>query len=129
MENGINLTKKLIEIIKMFLHFWFFTCRPHPFHTLIMFYNNNFGKHIFQKLKRKMLILKFHPGMKYLHVIFSFSHPGMKFHPCPWDEISFQQKRVNSKRHFTCKHPLRVISQHIVNYSRYWMKEPVISCA
>ena len=50
-----------------------------------------------------MLILKFHPGMKCLHVFFSFFHPGMKFHPClsSRDENSFRQKRVNSKRHFT----------------------------
>ena len=50
-----------------------------------------------------MLILKFHPGMKCLHVFFSFFHPGMKFHPClsSRDEISSRQKRVNSKRHFT----------------------------
>ena len=50
-----------------------------------------------------MLILKFHPGMKCLHVFFSFFHPGMKFHPClsSRDEILSRQKRVNSKRHFT----------------------------
>ena len=68
-----------------------------------------------------MLILKFHPRMKCLHVFFSFFHPRMKFHPCLSfrDEISSRQKRVNSKRHvtidrddfipgwnFTCKHPL-----------------------
>ena len=72
-----------------------------------------------------MLILKFHPGMKCLHVFFSFFHPGMKFHPSltgmssSWDKISSRQKRVNSKKHFTidrddfvpgwnftCKHPL-----------------------
>ena len=69
-----------------------------------------------------MLILKFHPRMKCLHVFFSFFHPGMKFHPClsSRNEISSRQKRVNGKRHFTinrddfirgcnftCKHPLR----------------------
>ena len=50
-----------------------------------------------------MVILKFHPGMKCLHVLFSFFHPGMKFHRClsSQDEISSRQKRVNSKRHFT----------------------------
>ena len=50
-----------------------------------------------------MIILKFRPGMKCLHVFFSFFHPGMKFHPClsSRDEISSRQKRVNSKRHFT----------------------------
>ena len=55
-----------------------------------------------------MLILKFHPRMKCLHVFFSFFHPGMKFHPVFFtgmsssrDEIPSLQKRVNSKRHFT----------------------------
>ena len=50
-----------------------------------------------------MLILKFHPGMKCLHVFFSFFHPGMKFHPClsSRDEILSRQKLVNSKKHFT----------------------------
>ena len=60
-------------------------------------------EYIRQKLIKNMLILKFHPGMKCLHVFFSFFHPGMKFHPClsSRDEISSRQKRVNSKRHFT----------------------------
>ena len=60
-------------------------------------------KYIRQKLIKNMLILKFHPGMKCLHVFFSFFHPGMKFHPClsSRDEISSRQERVNSKRHFT----------------------------
>ena len=50
-----------------------------------------------------MLILKF--------------HPGMKFHPCllSQDETSSRQKRVNSKRHFTIDRddfiPERVSSQ------------------
>ena len=50
-----------------------------------------------------MLILKFHPVMKCLHVFFSFFRPGMKFHPClsSRDEITKKKKRVNSKRHFT----------------------------
>ena len=50
-----------------------------------------------------MLILKFHAGMKCLHVFFSFFYPGIKFHPCLsfWDEIPSRQKRVNSKSHFT----------------------------
>ena len=50
-----------------------------------------------------MLILKFHPGMKCLHVFFSFFHPGIKFHPYLsfWDEIPSRQKRVNSKSYFT----------------------------
>ena len=69
-----------------------------------------------------MVILKFHPGMKYLHVFFSFFHPNMNlipvFHPgmsSSQDEISSQQKHVNSKRHFTIDRddfiPGRVSSQ------------------
>ena len=60
-------------------------------------------EYIRQKLIKNMLILKFHPGMKRLHVFFSFFHPRMKSHPClsSQDEISSRQKRVNSKRHFT----------------------------
>ena len=97
----------------------------HNIHTFIMFKHVEFGKHIWihtSKIRKNMLILKFHPGMKCLHVFFSFFHPGMKFHPClsSRDEILSRQKRVNSKRHFTinrhdfipgwnftCKHPLR----------------------
>ena len=46
-------------------------------------------EYIRQKLIKNMLILKFHPGMKCLHVFFSFFHPGMKSHPCfsYWDEF------------------------------------------
>ena len=60
-------------------------------------------EYIRQKLIKNMLILKFHPGMKCLHVFFSFFHPGMKFHPClsSRDEILSRQKLVNSKKHFT----------------------------
>ena len=54
------------------------------------------------KIKKNILILKFHPGMKCLHVFFSFFHPGMKFRPCLSSryEILSRQKRGNSKRHF-----------------------------
>ena len=60
-------------------------------------------KYIRQKLIKNMLILKFHPKMKCLHVFFDVFHPRMKFHPCisSWDEISSRQERVNSKRHFS----------------------------
>ena len=34
-----------------------------------------------------MLILKFHPGMRCLHVSFSFFHPRMKFHPCLFETV------------------------------------------
>ena len=55
-------------------------------------------EYIRQKLIKNMLILKFHPRMKCLHVFFSFFHPGMKSHPCPssLDETLSWQKRVNS---------------------------------
>ena len=46
----------------------------HYIYTLIIFKHVNFGN------KKNILILKFHPGMKCLHVFFSFFHPGMKFH-------------------------------------------------
>ena len=60
-------------------------------------------EYIRQKLIKNMLILKFHHGMKCLHVFFSFFHPRMKSHPClsSLDETLSWQKRVNSKRHFT----------------------------
>ena len=35
-----------------------------------------------QKLIKNMVILKFHLGMKCLHVFFSVFHPRMKSHPC-----------------------------------------------
>ena len=54
-------------------------------------------KYIRQKFIKNMLILKFHPRMKCLHVFFSFFHPCLSSR----DEISSRQKRVNSKRHFT----------------------------
>ena len=73
--------------------------------------------------KKNILILKFHPGMKCLHVFFSSP-----------DEISSRQKRVNSKRYFTtdgddfipgwnfmCKHPLKnnktmLTTRHLFKY-------------
>ena len=60
-------------------------------------------EYIRQKLKKNMLILKFHPGMKSLHLFFSFFHSGKKFHHylSSRDEISSLQKCVNRKRYFT----------------------------
>ena len=133
-QSFVNFPKKIKEIIKMFLHFWFFTCCPHSFSfraslCFIIFILSlcsnmlnleNILEYIRQKLK-KHAHLKFHPGMKCLQVFFSFFHPRMKFYPCLSSryEISSRQKRVNSKRHvtidrddfipgwnFTCKHPL-----------------------
>ena len=57
--------------------------------TFIMFKHGKVGKHIEfmrQKLSRKMLIVKFHPRMKCLHVFFYIIHPGMKSHSCLFDE-------------------------------------------
>ena len=69
-----------------------------------MFKHVNFGK---QKLKTSTCS-SFQPGMKCLHVFFSFFILGWKFFPVfltgmnsSRDEISSRQKRVNSKRHFT----------------------------
>ena len=38
-------------------------------------------KNMCQKLSKNMLIVKFHLGMKCLHIFFSFFHPKMNFHP------------------------------------------------
>ena len=55
-----------------------------------------------------MFILKFYPRMKCLRAFFSFFHPGMKLHSCLFegmnsscDEISYWQKQIYSKIHFT----------------------------
>ena len=93
----------------MFLHFWFFTCCPHSFSfraslCFIIFILSLCSNMLnLENILEYILILKFHSGMKCLHVFFSFFHPGMKFHPCisSQDEISCRQKRVNCKRHFT----------------------------
>ena len=106
----------------MFLHFLFFTCCAHPFSFRASLFTKrpyvslySYFHYVqtcwiwktylntFVKNSKNMLILKFHPGMKCLHVFFSFFHPGMKFHPClsSRDEILSRQKLVNSKKHFT----------------------------
>ena len=143
-QSFLNRTKKIIEVkcffvfdflLIIFILFWgdftFFIKRRFVsfIHMFLSLCSNTLTlesifEFIRQKLIKNMLILKFYPWMKCLHVIFSFSHPGMKSHPClsSRDEISSQQKRVNSKRHFTidrddfipgwnftCKHPLRII--------------------
>ena len=124
----------------MFLHFRFFTYCIHPFsfraslfirrpyvslhsyfHYVQMYWICKTYLNTYVNNQKNMLILKFHLGMKCLHVFFSFFHPRMKFYPClsSQDEISSPQKHVNSKRHFTierddfipgwnftCKHPL-----------------------
>ena len=122
LQSFVNSPKKIKEIIKMFLHFWFFTCCPHPFSlrtslftkrpyvSLYSYFHYVLTCWIWQtylntyvKNKKNMLILKFHPGMKSLHLFFSFFHSGKKFHHylSSRDEISSLQKRVNRKRYFT----------------------------
>ena len=65
-------------------------------------------EYIRQKYKKNILILKFHPGMKRLHISFLFFILGWNFIPVFFtgmsssrDEISSREKGVNSKRHFT----------------------------
>ena len=94
--------------MKIFLKFLYFTCCPHPFSLQTLLFikrpcfiifilslcsnNANFGKHIWihtSKINKNILILKFHSGMKCLHIFFSFSHPGVKFHLCLFDRDEF----------------------------------------
>ena len=118
-----NFTKKKIEIIKMFLHFWFFTClhlfsfrtslfikRSHvSLHSYSMFKHANFGKHIWmhtsKTLKKNILILKFYHGTKCLHVSISFFHPEMKFHP-----LSFWQGWVHPAMKFQKTTHFKILS-------------------
>ena len=120
----------------MFLDFRFFTCCAHPFsfraslfirrHYLTLYSYFHYVQtywicktylNTYVNNRKNMLILKFRPRMKCLHVCFSFFHPRMKFYPCLWsqDEISSLEKHVNSKRHFTIDRddfiPGRVLSQ------------------
>ena len=119
-QSFLNPSKKIKEIkcfyvfdfllVFIFFFFWdftFFIQRPYVSFILSLCSNTltleSICEYIRQKLIKNMLILKFHPEMKCLHVCFSFFHPGMKSHPClsSQDEISSRQKRVNSKRNFT----------------------------
>ena len=57
--------------------------------TFIMFKHVKVAKYI-EKCNKN--IVKFHPGTKCWQVlasIFSFFHPGIKFHPCPFEMIKF----------------------------------------
>ena len=80
--------------------------------TFIMFKYVKGGKHIEcmrQKLSKKILIVRFHPRMKCLHVIFFiFFIPRLdptRFFSAEMissrDKISFRQERKNTKIHFT----------------------------
>ena len=117
-QSFLNSTKKInvftfliFYLLSSFFFFWDFTFHKEAscFITFILSLCSNMltlesiFEYIRQKLIKNMLILKFRPGMKCLHVFFSFFHPGMKSHPClsSRDEISSRQKRVNSKRYFT----------------------------
>ena len=101
----------IFYLLPLFFFFWDFTFYKEAlfFITFISSLCSNtltlesIFEYICQKLIKNMRILKFHPGMKCLHIFFSFFHPRLKSHPClsSRDEISSQQKRVNSKRHFT----------------------------
>ena len=86
-------------------------CNNFPL-TLIMFKYVKCGKHIEcmrQKLSKKILIVRFHPRMKCLHVIFFiFFIPRLdptRFFSAEMissrDKISFRQERKNTKIHFT----------------------------
>ena len=66
-----------------------------------------------------MLILKFHPGMKCLHVFLSFFHPGMKFYPCLsnytiYKKFNYLFKNNNKKSkisYYQCK--LKLFETHV----------------
>ena len=62
----------------------------HYIHTLIMFKHVNFGKHIWihkPKIKKNMLILKFHLWISVYISFFLFFHPEMKFHCCLFERV------------------------------------------
>ena len=104
----------------MFLHFLYFTCCARPFlfglhflqrglmfHYILSFCSNmvnfeNMFQHIRQKLKKHSHFIISSCDEVFTR-LFSFFHPGMKFHPClsSRDEILSRQKLVNSKKHFT----------------------------
>ena len=146
LQSFVNSPKKIKEIIKMFLHFWFFTCCPHPFslrtslftkrpyvslysyfHYVLTCWIWKTYLNIYVKNKKNMLILKFHPGMKSLHLFFSFFSfreeiSSLSFIP-RWNFISAETCKQEEIFHhtqgwfhprtsfipgwiFTCKHPL-----------------------
>ena len=60
--------------------------------NFIMFEHTKVGKHIeymLQKLSKDVLVSKFQPRMKFLHIFFSFFHPRMKSHSCLFDRDEF----------------------------------------
>ena len=118
-QSFVNFTKKIKELIKIFLHFWFFTCWFFYFlifhlwlFTSFFLLDFTFYKEalyfivfilslcsnaltlesIFEyyvKNKKNTLILKFHPGMKCLQVCLSFFYPKMKVQTCLFDRGEF----------------------------------------
>ena len=101
-----------------------------------MFKHVNFGKHIWihtSKIKIKnILILKFHPGMKRLHISFLFFILGWNFIPVFFtgmsssrDEISSREKGVNSKRHFTIDRD-DLIPGRVSSRTSHWVWKHII---
>ena len=118
-QSFVNFPKKIKELIKMLLHFWFFTCWFFTFYFFIFYFLHPFSfwtslsvkrpyislysySHYVQtrslwkaylnttsKFKKNTLILKFHPGMKCLQVCLSFFHPKMKVQTCLFDRGEF----------------------------------------
>ena len=57
--------------------------RPPPIKNSLLrhFKVGKFTEYMTQKLSKNMIIVKFHPGMKCLHIFFPFYEIFMKFHP------------------------------------------------
>ena len=119
MQYFLNFTKKIIEIIMIIFYYLllssFFFFSDFTFYKealcfiifILSLRSNMLNlESIFEYIRQNMLILKFHPGMKCLHVLFFI--PEWNFVPVFLTgisssryEISSRRKRVNSKRHFT----------------------------
>ena len=113
-QSFVNFPKKIKEIIKMFWHFWFFTCYPDPYVSLYSYshyvqtsqlwkaYLNTYVKN---EEKKKNTHFKISSRVEVFTHLFLL--PRWNFIPVFLtemssfrDEISSRQKRVNSKRHF-----------------------------
>ena len=110
-QSFVNFTKKKKNDTVIIFGASLFIRTPYNirFLTFILFKHVKVGKHIEymrQKLSKNMLIVKFHPSKKCLHIFFFF-HPRIKSHPgffytgigSSQTEISFRRKRVNSFHH------------------------------
>ena len=95
MKNCFYIFDFLLVVLILFLiglHFLLRGLLFHCIHTLIIFKTltlESIFEYIRKKIYIRILILKFHPGMKCLNVFFSFLRPGMKFHPCLFDRDEF----------------------------------------